>query len=165
MVVEKVLPDFNNALCNMLSQIFGMYYTDTGSQSGGLCPLNNNLAMIQFTGNELEGELIIAVDQDAAEHLLSTVVTKFEDEILKRELLHSALGELANVTCIQLKESQSFKEIFGEVSMQQPVIWDAQCDETCIPFREGVSGEVRNGVHSIQTFIACSKANASSFVH
>ena len=68
--------------------------------------------------------------EDAAEHLLSTVVTKFEDEVLKRELLHSALGELANVTCIQLIKNNSFKDTFGEVSMQPPIIWDAQCDET-----------------------------------
>ena len=161
MTIKDILLDYNQALTEMLSHIFGMKYRDSKTIQYGLCPFSkDNIVMTHFTGPQLTGELIFAIDKLAAEHLLSTVVSKFDEECLKRHLLHSALEELANVSCYELKKCESFTKTFGDVHFQPPVVWVPYSEDKCIPLKHGTSGEVTNGRHSIATFISFAKAHS-----
>ena len=160
MFVNRVLPDLNEVLCNMIFQMFGEYFKDDSisPKEVNFPPCKDYLILVQVNGNGLEGEILFTIDMPTAEKLLENVgieVTNTE----KRELMHSALGELANVVAGQLMVYPSFTKVFGQVSVHPPIVWDAYSRETCIPLRKGISGSVLHGQNSIQTFISCTEAN------
>ena len=162
MVVNRVLPDLNDVLCSMIFQMFGQSYKNDlkSFQEVPLPPCKDYIILMQFNGPEFEGELIITVDSMAAEDLISKIGIAFDDPEKKRALLHSALGELANVVAGHLMTYPSFKKIYGDVHLHPPVVWDAKCEEACIPVREGMSGTVLHDGTSIQTFISCTPVNS-----
>jgi CheY-specific phosphatase CheX len=157
---KRVLPDLNEVLCNMLFQMFGEHFKvdSVGPKEVNYPPCKDYLIFIQVHGNGLEGELLFTIDVPTAEKLLENIGIDVPSAD-KRELMHSALGELANVVTGQLMVYPSFTKVFGKVSVHPPIVWDADSRETCIPLREGISGSVLHGQTSIQTFISCTEAN------
>jgi CheY-specific phosphatase CheX len=160
-VVERVLPDLNEVLCTMLFQMFGQCFQNdnTDYREVSLPPCKDYIISIQVNGNNLEGDILFTVDSQTAEDLISSVGIHFDNHDKQRDLMHSALGELANVVAGQLMEYKSFKNIFGSVTIHPPIVWDSESPEGCIPVRNGISGSVQHGQCTIPTFISCTESN------
>lgn len=158
-MVEKVLPEINFILCDMISRMFGLNdYTDNHAIQEVSLPLAEKyMVYIQLNSETAEGELIFSFNATAADHLLQSLNLIVQTESNQRKLLHSALGELANVVTGEIITHDVFKETFGDVHIQPPLVWDATAPtEGCIPLRAGFASQLKNGQDSIKTFVACS---------
>ena len=162
MVVEQILPEMNTVLCEMITNMFGQKFVSDQNEAKSviLPPADKYMVYIQLSGKSIEGELIFSFNSEAAEHLLNAIEFSTQNDIHQRKLLHSILGEIANVVTGELMTHESFQDSFGQVHMHPPLVWDAEAPtEGCIPLRAGWAGHVENGNEFIKTFIACSKTN------
>ena len=161
-MVEEILPDMNNVLCEMITHMFGQHFELNGnkSKSVSLPPADKYMVYIQLNGENVEGELILSFNNEAAMHLLNCIDFRTNNEINQRKLLHSMLGEIANVVTGELMTHTCFIDTFGQTHIHPPLVWDAEAPtEGCIPLRSGFAGQIRNGDEFIKTFITCSKSN------
>lgn len=161
-MVEKILPEMNSVLCEMITNMFGQnFISDTNeAKSVILPPADKYMVYIQISGINVEGELIFSFNSEAALHLLESIEFSSQNDIHQRKLMHSILGEIANVVTGELMTHECFLKIFGHAHMHPPLVWDAEAPtEGCIPLRSGWAGHVENGNDFIKTFIACSKTN------
>ena len=161
-MIQQILPDLNTTLCDTLQQMFGQssWRNIKRKNLNTLPDFQDYMVCIQVQGENEEGELILTFTSSTAETLLHMIDIKNAD-VSRTKLLHSVLGELANVVTCQLMTCPSFLEHFGSVSISPPFVWDAHCpQEGCIPLRKGCQGSVCKGGKSIKTFIAASKAHA-----
>ena len=119
------------------------------------------MACIQIHGSREVGEIIFTFESSTAENLLQMIDINPEDVENHTELLHSALGELANVVVGTLMTCESFLNFFGSVKISPPFVWDMNSpQEACIPLRLGFKSAVIKGDKFIQTFISTAKAHS-----
>jgi CheY-specific phosphatase CheX len=144
----------------MLYEMFGEHFQcDSSLEEVSLPPCKDYIISIQLKGEKLEAELIYTIDSETATNLLGNLGISLDDYEQQRQLMHSALGELANVVAGQLITYKSFTNVFGKVSVRPSTVWDAESDEVCIPLREGVSSYVQHKQTTIPTFISCTAVN------
>ncbi|MCM8535554.1 MAG: chemotaxis protein CheX [Lentisphaeraceae bacterium] len=161
-MVSEIVPDVNYVLCDMITKMFG--HTFVSNQQNlhpvSIPPADKYMVYIQLRGVTVEGELILSFNGEAATHFLDTIQIYTQNEITQRKLLHSTLGEIANVVAGEIMTHDCFKKTFGEVRISPPLVWDAEAPtEGCIPLRSGFAGSVENGDDAIKTFVTCSQSN------
>jgi len=147
--------------------MFGQEYTceKTKQLKTSLPDFQDYMVCIQVEGKSEEGELILTFNSSTAENLLQMIDLDPSDVNDHKSLLHSALGELANVVAGQLMTCPSFKDYFGSVKISPPFIWDSHCpEESCIPLRMGFKSSICKGDRKIQTFICSAEAHSANVI-
>lgn len=163
-MVEKVIPEVNDVVCEMIQLMFGQYFVNDNSNycEVNLPPCDDYMVFIKISGEKKEGELILSTDETTACNLLQLVGLSLEDMGNCSELTESALGELGNVVAGQLMTCPSFTETFGSVTIHPPRVWHiktAESEEGCIPINRGFSSAVLNGKQVIFTYLSCVDTN------
>lgn len=163
-MVDKVIPEVNDVVCEMIQQMFGQYFQNDNSNCNevNLPPCDDYMIFIKINGEKKEGELILSMDETTASNLLQLVGISVNDEVDSSLLSESALGELGNVVAGQLMTYPSFTETFGSVNIHPPRVWDlknANEEEGCIPIHKGFSSAVLRGREVIFTYISCMEPN------
>ena len=113
-MIEDVLPEINYVLCDMITLMFGQHFENNAldTRAVGLPPADKYMVFMQINGDDIEGELILSFNTAAAMHLLESTNFTPDNEIHQRKLLHSILGELANVVTGEIVTHDVFLDTF-----------------------------------------------------
>ncbi|MCM8525449.1 MAG: hypothetical protein NE327_02965 [Lentisphaeraceae bacterium] len=163
-MVEKVIPEVNEVVCNMIRQMFGQYFNNDNSNYNevSIPPCDDYMVFIKINGSKKEGELILSTGEDTAVNLLQLIGITLDGNEVDRSLTESALGELANVVAGELMTCPSFNDTFGQVNILPPRVWSMKYskeEEGCIPINKGFSSAVLKGREVIFTYISCIEPN------
>ena len=158
-MVENVIPEVNEVVCNMVKLMFGQYFNNDNSNYNevNLPPCDDYMVFIKINGEKKEGELILSTDEKTAANLLQLVGITPDDIDCGASLTESALGELGNVVAGELMTCPEFIETFGTVNIHPPRVWNlkhAGEEEGCIPIHKGFSSAVLKGREVIFTYIS-----------
>ncbi|MCM8541590.1 MAG: hypothetical protein NE328_15080 [Lentisphaeraceae bacterium] len=163
-MVENVIPEVNEVVCNMIKQMFGQYFNNDNSNYNevNIPPCDDYMVFIKINGSKKEGELILSTDETTATNLLQLIGITLDGNEIDSSLTESALSELANVVAGELMTCPSFIETFGQVNILPPRLWNMKSsnnEEGCIPINKGFSSAVLKGREVIFTYISCIEPN------
>lgn len=158
---------FNETLVDAIEKIFLKSFTvcDEIAEFDAPTFINKYMVSLKLKNEHYEAEAILGLSNEVVDYILDGHFPfQPEDPEHEKELIHSALGELLNITSNLFVVKETVKEHHGHLDVSPPYIWDSEHDEeeACITWRKGVSGKIRNNGNHINTFFTVSPARRSS---
>ena len=155
---------FNETLVDAIEKIFLKSFTvcDEIAEFDAPTFINKYMVSMRLKNEHYEAQAILGFSNEVVDYILEGHFPFLpEDPEHEKELVHSALGELLNITSNLFVVKDPVKENHGNLDVFPPFIWDSEHDneEACITWRKGISGKVRNNGNHINTFLTFTPRN------